>query len=137
MRLGDLLGERNHTEVALGQFLGAVAGASAEPSVRWRAARTHLLLHQPEAFRTALGSEDSLRGAHGGWLALESRALRDAGRGVEAAKASEQALSLDPLGEDIACDGEVRAPNGSASLPADPARRALCESVRVPILERP
>jgi hypothetical protein len=137
MRLGDLLGERNHNEVALGQFLAALTGGSAEPSVRFRAARTHLLLHQPEAFQTALGTKEMLRGAHGGWFALEGRALRDAGRTQDAAKASEHALSLDPLAEDVACDGEVRPANGTAALPAEPARRALCASTRVPIGERP
>jgi hypothetical protein len=137
MRLGDLLGERNHTEVALGQFLSALTGGGAEPSVRWRAARTHLLLQQPQSFPTALGTQEMLRGAHGGWFALEGRALRDGGRPEDAAKASEQALSLDPLAEDVACDGEVRPPNGTAALPADPARRALCASARVPIGERP
>ena len=137
LRLGDLLGERNHTEVALGQFLSALTDAPAESPVRFRAARTHLLLHQPEAFQSAIGTEAMLRGGHGGWFALEARALRETGHGPAAVKASEQALSLDPLAEDVACDGFVRAPNGTATLPADPARRALCESARVPIQLRP
>jgi len=131
-RLGDLLLARGHSEAARREFQSALEAAPAEPSIHWRLARTCLLLGDDAAFRTALGDRDKLRAADGGWLALSSRALREDGHAAEAAEASEHALGLDPLLEDVACEGAVRAPGGSAPLPADPDRRALCESARTP-----
>jgi hypothetical protein len=131
-RLGDLLLGRGHSEAARREFQSALEAAPAEPSIHWRLARTCLLLRDDTGFRAALGDRDQLRAADGGWLALSSRALREDGHAAEAAEASEHALGLDPLLEDVACEGAVRAPGGSAPLPADPDRRALCESARTP-----
>ncbi|HTQ04471.1 MAG TPA: hypothetical protein VMI54_11475 [Polyangiaceae bacterium] len=131
-RLGDLLLERGHTEAARHEYRAALDAAPAEPSIRWRLARASLLLDDQPGFRAALGDRDKLRAADGGWLALSSRALREDGHAAEAADASEHALALEPLLEDVACDGAVRAPGGTAPLPADPDRRALCQSVRAP-----
>lgn len=131
-RLGDLLLDRGHAEAARREYRSALEAAPAEASIRWRLARTCLLLGDQPGFREALGERDKLRAADGGWLALSSRALREDGRTAEAADASEQALALEPLLEDVACEGAVRAPGGSAPLPADPDRRALCEAARTP-----
>jgi len=132
MRLGDLLVERGHAPAARREYRSALEGAPAEPSLRWRAARASLLVGDEAGFREDLGSRDAMRAAHGGWLALSSRQLRQEGRGADADLASEHALAVDPLSEDVACEGAVRAPGGTAPLPADPARRALCESARTP-----
>jgi hypothetical protein len=136
VRLGDLLAERGHAQAARLEYRSALDGAPSEPSLRYRVARTSLLVGDEPGFREALGTREKLRGAHGGWLALEGRALRADGRTAEADAAAEHALALDPLAEDVACDGSVRAPGGSAPLPADPARRALCEAARTPPRER-
>jgi hypothetical protein len=132
MRLGDLLVERGHPVAARRQYLGALDAAPSEPALRWRAARANLLVGDEPGFVEALGPREKLRSAHGGWLALSSRLLRSQGRAAEAALASEHALGLDPLSEDVACEGAVRPPGGSAPLPNDPARRTLCESSRNP-----
>jgi len=131
-RLGDLLLERGHAEAARREYRGALEAAPSEPSIHWRLARASLLVGDTAAFRAALGTREKLRGADGGWLALESRALREDGRTAEAAEASEHALALEPYLEDVACEGAVRATGGSAPLPADADRRALCESARTP-----
>jgi hypothetical protein len=136
VRLGDLLAERGHAAAARVEYRSALDAASSEPSLRYRIARTSLLVGDEPGFRDGLGSREKLRGAHGGWFALEGRALRADGRVAEADAASEHALALDPLSEDVACDGSVRAPGGSAPLPVDPARHALCEGARLPPRER-
>ncbi|HEY3496457.1 MAG TPA: hypothetical protein VGK73_17280 [Polyangiaceae bacterium] len=135
--LGDLLSDRGHTQAALRQYRAALAAAPAEANVRWRAARTEILAGENAAKGggasvETLGAEAELRGAHAGWLALHGHALAKAGRVPEAQAALEHALALDPLAEDVACEGEVRPPGGTAPLPADPAKRALCASVRKP-----
>lgn len=131
-RLGDLLVERGHSEAARREYRAALEIAPAEPALRWRAARANLLVGDEPGFRDALGQRDKLRAAHGGWLALSSRLLRQQGHAAEAELASEHALAVDPLSEDVACEGAVRAPGGTAPAPTDPARRALCESARTP-----
>ena len=132
IRLGDLLLDRGHSEAARREYRAALEVAPAEPALRWRVARASLLVGDESGFREALGPREKLRGAHGGWLALSSRALREDGQVGAAAEASEHALALDPLLEDVACEGAVRAPGGSAPVPLDPDRRTLCESARKP-----
>jgi hypothetical protein len=132
IRLGDLLLDRGHPEAARREYRSGLEVASSEPAIRWRVARASLLVGDQPGFRDALGERRKLRAAHGGWLALSARALREDGKLAEAAEASEHALALDPLLEDVACEGAVRAPGGSAPLPADAERRSLCESTRKP-----
>jgi hypothetical protein len=136
VRLGDLLAERGHAPAARLEYTSALEAAPSEPALRYRLARANLLVGDEPGFRESLGAREKMRSAHGGWLALESRALRADGRQTEAAAASEHALSLDPLLEDVACEGAVRAPGGSAPLPVDGSRRALCEAARTPPTER-
>jgi hypothetical protein len=131
-RLGDLLLDRGHFEAARREYRAALEGAPSEPSIHWRLARASLLLGDQPGFREALGPREKLRSADGGWLALESRALKEDGKNAEAAEASEHALAVEPYLEDVACEGAVRAAGGSAPLPADAERRALCESARTP-----
>ena len=130
--LGDLLASRGHTREALRQYKAALDVAPAEASVRWRAARTELLVGDAEHFEATLGTEPELRGAHAGWLALRGRALGKAGRAADAAATLEHALALDPLSEDVACEGEIRPSGGTAPLPSAPDKGALCASVRKP-----
>jgi hypothetical protein len=129
--LGDLLAARGHTRAALTQYRAAVELAPAESSVRFRAARTELVLGEEAAAAKTLGTEADVRGAHAGWLALRGRELKKT-NGPSAEAALEHALALDPLSEDVACEGLVRAPGGSAPFPENQDKRALCASVRKP-----
>jgi hypothetical protein len=131
--LGDLLAERRHTKAALTQYRAALALGPAEGAVRWRAARTELLAGEPADFEKTLGTEAELRGPHAGWLSLRGRSLEKSGPSPEAAATFEHALALDPLDEDVACEGQVRPPGGSAPLPREPAKQALCAAARRPL----
>jgi hypothetical protein len=134
--LGDLLANRQHTQAALTQYRAALALAPAEANVRWRVARTEQVLGDDSASQKTIGTEPEVRAAHAGWLALRGRGLRKAGQGPEADAALEHALALDPLSEDVACEGEVRPPGGPPTLPPDPSKRELCASVQKPAAAR-
>ncbi len=137
VRLGDLLFDRGHSAEAAGQFDLAVAAAENEPAVRWRAARARFDSGEPDQARARLGGPDDISSAHGAWFALHGRFLRQDGKQEDAQSAFLLGISLDPLSEDVACEGHwtVRSPRvGPASepfLPAEPTRRALCKEARL------
>lgn len=140
VRLGDLLVERGHPRAALAEYRAALELAPTHAGVRFRAARAALAVRDRPAAEEALGTLRDVRAPYGAWMALRGRFDREAGKEGEAAAALDHALGLDPLSVDVACEGELFAadleqtdPPGPAvpdKLPADPFRRALCESVR-------
>jgi hypothetical protein len=137
VRLGDLLFDRGHSGAAAGQFDLAVEAADKEPAVRWRAARARFDLGELEVARSSLGGTDDIASAHGPWFALEGRFLRQDGKQEEAESSFLLGIALDPLSEDVACEGywtARSAPAGPAPrpfLPAEPTRRALCREARL------
>jgi hypothetical protein len=140
VRLGDLLVERGHPRAALSEFRGALELAPSHAGIRFRAARAALALRDREAAEAALGTPRDVRAPHGGWMALRGRFDQEAGRAGDAAAELDHAIGLDPLNVDVACEGQLFAPDLEKTepasppvpdkLPADPFRRALCESVR-------
>lgn len=140
VRLGDLLVERGHPRAALAEFRAALELAPTHAGVRFRAARAALAVRDREAAQAALGTLRDVRAPYGAWMALRGRFDREAGKAAEASAALDHALGLDPLSIDVACEGQLFAPDFERSepptpapedkLPADPHRRALCESVR-------
>jgi hypothetical protein len=137
VRLGDLLFDRGHSPQAAGQFDLAVAAAENEPAVRWRAARARLGSGEPDQARDRLGGEDDISSAHGAWYALHGRFLRQDGKWEDAQTSFLLGIALDPLSEDVACEGHwtARSPQGGPApepfLPAEPTRRALCKEARL------
>jgi hypothetical protein len=131
MRLGDLLSARGAKKAALIQYDEALALGPHEPSVRFRAAWTSLFLpsDDPRAWRERLGTLAEIRGPHGGWFALEGRRLSEDGAGAEASMTQGHALGLDPLSEEVACEGQP-SKGGASTFPSDPNRRKLCEAAR-------
>jgi hypothetical protein len=136
VRLGDLLFSRGHSAAALEQLGGTIKLVPTEPALRWRVARAHLALGNEAGSTNALGSLPEIGSAHGGWFALTGRVARARGAKPEAERAFGLGIALDPLAEDVACEGHWRArgPGGAlppdAPLPADLARRALCAAAR-------
>jgi hypothetical protein len=131
-RLGDLLGERGALRASLVEYDEALALGPHEASVRHRAARTSLaaLPDDEKGSEERLGRLADVRAPHGGWFALEGRRLKKGGANAEALSAQAHSLGLDPLSEDVACEGEPGASAGTGTMPSDPNRRNLCEAVR-------
>jgi hypothetical protein len=137
VRLGDLLFDRGHSLEAAGQFDLAVAAAENEPAVRWRAARARLDSGEADQARERLGGEDDISSAHGAWFALRGRFLRQDGKQEDAQASFLLGIALDPLREDVACEGHwtARSARGGSArkpfLPAEPTRGALCKEARL------
>jgi hypothetical protein len=131
MRLGELLSERGAKKAALAQYDEALAFGPHEPSVRFHAAWASLSVagDDPKGWRGRLGTLAEIRGAHGGWFALEGRRLSEDGQSAESVTTQGHALGLDPLSEEVACEGRA-SEVGASTLPSDPNRRKLCEAAR-------
>jgi hypothetical protein len=132
IRLGDLLSERGALKAALVEYDEALALGPHEASVRHRAARTSLavLPDDEKGSEERLGRLADVRAPHGGWFALEGRRLKKGGATAEALTAQAHSLGLDPLSEDVACEGEPGTNGAAVIWPSDPNRRKLCEAVR-------
>jgi hypothetical protein len=134
VRLADLLFSRGHSDAAALELDGVLERAGTEPSLRWRAARAKLA-SDAAAARTALGTEQAIGSGHGGWFALSGRFQRESGDRALAERQFRLGIALDPLAEDVACEGHwvPRGPTGRGTAPApptDPARRELCLAAR-------
>jgi hypothetical protein len=130
-RLGDLTASRGHFAAALVELEPALTRASSEPGLRWRAGRSALLGGDAARASRLIGALEDVSAAHGGWFALHGRLRREAGDPAAAEASFSMALSLDPLSEDVACEGALRARGAAdAPPPADRSRRELCEAAR-------
>jgi len=133
-RLGDLTAARGHFAAALVELEPALTRASSEPALRWRAGRAALAGREAARASRLIGGLGDISAAHGGWFALHGRLRREAGDPAAAEASFAMARSLDPLSEDVACEGMLRARAGASApddpLPADRSRRDLCEAAR-------
>jgi predicted Zn-dependent protease len=135
VRLNDLLREAGKARSAADVIAPSLGKEQREPSVRYRGARALLDVGEPAEARAALGALTEIGSIHGPWFALHGRLLREAGDRERAEEAFRTGIGVDPLSEDVACEGEREsggATTGSAGpkLPEDPARRELCRAVR-------
>lgn len=136
LRLGDLLFSRGHSAAAATEYDGALRLVGTEAALRWRAGRAHLAAGDQPGARQALGSLTDLGSGHGGWFALTGRFQREAGDTAAAQRSFALGIGLDPLDEDVACEGQWTPRSARAvavevpPLPQEPARRALCEAAR-------
>jgi hypothetical protein len=136
VRLGDLLFDRGHSAAAAAYFRMALTPASKEAAVRWRAARALLDVDRAREAREQLGVQDAIDGPFGPWFALRGRLLREAGDTPAGERSFGLGIALDPLSEDVACEGYWRPRRAHESvarvpLPEAPARRALCKQARL------
>ena len=134
-RLGDLLYERGAEKAALALYDEALALGPHEAAVRFRAAWASLAVPEPDpaAWRTRLGTQADIRGTHGGWFALEGRRFREDGAESDARTTLDHALGLDPLSEEVACEGYREASSHTTvpTFPSEPDKKRLCEAQRV------
>lgn len=132
-RLSDLLRESAHPLSAADMLLPVLTPGLSEPSIRYRAARA--LLDAGEAARAdaSLGTLTEIASVYGPWFALHGTRLRRSGDAAAAETAFGLGIAVDPLSEDVACEGELGAPLGQGKLPTNAERQALCRAAR----ERP
>jgi hypothetical protein len=135
IRLGDLLYSRGYGAAAVRELEPVVEAARDEPVVCWRAARALLAADRPEDARRRLGRLNDIKSPHGPWFGLSGRFARESGDPEGAKTASTLGMALDPLAEEVACEGHFALPGpgssgAAAPLPSDPAQRALCEAAR-------
>jgi hypothetical protein len=131
LRLGDLLFGRGQSKAASVQLDLALKGAPREAALRWRAARAHLAIQELDDAVTALGKAGDVRSLHGAWFALTGRVQAEA-KDPRADLSFRMGIAVDPLSEDVACEGQWT-PRGGGAAPAppkEPNRRALCLSAR-------
>lgn len=143
LRLGELLSNAGHSRALLGLLEPDLARAGRVAPLRWQLGRAAWLDGRSDG-PALLGDFRDIDAVHGAWLALRGhwalpgQEAAPAAGGAEAARRSpeelwEQAVAVDPLLVDVACEGypkELPLPSQAPPLPNDPARRALCEHVR-------
>jgi Peptidase MA superfamily len=133
VRLGDLLFARGHAPESAEEFAPAVRALGGDAALRFRGARSLLASDQHDAAVAALGTLADVHVVHGGWQALSGRLLAESGDAKAADSAFERGIAVDPLSEDVACEGRPRpraAGKPEPPLPRDARRRALCEAAR-------
>jgi hypothetical protein len=136
VRLTDLLFSRGHSAAAATEIEAAFKLIGSEPSVRFRTARARLAAGDPPAARAALGTLVDVGAGHGGWFALGGRFQRDGGNAASADRSFRLGMALDPLSEEVACEGQWTPRNlgperpPAPALPKDPAWHALCRAAR-------
>lgn len=134
-RLSDLLLARGHAQAASLEIEPIRAQSLDDPAVRMRAARAKLAMGDREGAAEALGTETEFSSVDGPWFAIRGRLLREGGDRAAAEAAFALGIALDPLAEEVACEGYLRIPDSgqksdAAPLPEDAVRRALCASAR-------
>ena len=131
-RLGDLLHERGADKAALTLYDEMLAVAPHEPFVRFRAAWASLSAEGGDQadWRKRLGAMADIRGAHGGWLALEGRRQREDGAAADARATQDHSRGLDPLSEAVACEGQAASRAGPPTGVNGENARRLCDAVR-------
>lgn len=136
LRLGDLLFDRGAFAAAERKYDAALEVAPSEAMVRFRAARTRLARKDLEGAQRVLGDDTSVNTDHGGWLALRARVASEQGKPELARSLIARALGLDPLAEEVACEGYFALPKSDAAAPSRPPRATspdferLCDGVR-------
>lgn len=132
-RLSELLLDQGRAVSAAEIIEPAVTPGLLDPSLRFRAARAALDAGKPDEARTFLGTLSEIGSVHGAWFALHGRFLREQGEARAAEQAFGTAIAVDPLSEDVACEGERArgvAAGGAAKVPSTPERSALCAAAR-------
>jgi len=131
-RLGELLHERGADKAALALYDEALDLGHHEPFIRFRAAWASLSADGSDAggWRKRLGAMADIRGAHGGWLALEGRRQREDGAPADGKATQDHSLGLDPLSEAVACEGQVASPGAAPGGASHSDAERLCDAVR-------
>ncbi len=127
LRLADLFYRRGHYDAASATIEPALDAAGDLALVRWRAARAALADHRPQDAEEALGGVSDIDIVHGAWYALKGRFWKERGEVDQARRAFDLALSVDPLFDEVACEGHLKTEEFSSP---SAEREALCKAAR-------
>ncbi|HKO52416.1 MAG TPA: hypothetical protein VJV79_32135, partial [Polyangiaceae bacterium] len=145
VRLADLLAGRGHGRESASEvepLLAAPSSLSRLPQLRARVASGLYAGGDDLGAERALGTVAEIDGLYGPWFALAGRGFERRAQHAEAESAFTLGLSVDPLSDEVACEGYAgKRPAGSAGDLADigtkepplPTRAAwleLCKAAR-------
>lgn len=125
VQLAELLQRRGHHAPAEKHFRKAHELAPHDASIRCGLAANLEALGRRNEAEPLVSRIEDVHAEHGGWYALHGRYARERGENEVAAEAFEVGVHLDPLGEEVACEGE----KGDAA-PSQPRKAALCRAAR-------
>jgi len=126
-RLADLLHGRGHADAAHATLEPGRKGAGAPTAVRWRSARASARSGLLERAGEELGTISELDVLHGAWFALRGRVDQAQGRLADGRRSLTLGVALDPLFDEVACEGHSRE---DSFEPENPDGRALCRAAR-------
>lgn len=124
-QLGELLQRRGHHGPAEKHFRKAHELAPNDASIRCGLAISLEALGQRNEAEPLVSRIEDVHAEIGTWYALHGRYARERGEDEIAKEAFDVGVLLDPLGEEVACEGE----KGDAQ-PAEPRKEALCRAAR-------
>ena len=127
-RLAVLLLAREHPAEALTELAHLApprTGEPGDPSLRWLQARAlEAAGHGPEA-RKAVGDPPDVVSPYGPWWAIRGRLARQVGDEAAAGGSFAEAVAVDPLDPEAACETVI-----PTDLPSEAAKARLCEAAR-------
>lgn len=126
-RLADLLHGRGHADAAHATLEPARKKAGALSAVRWRSARSSARAGHLDRAGDELGNVRDLDVLHGAWFALHGRVEQAHGNHKVARRSFALGIALDPLFDEVACEGHAREDEFE---PENADARALCEAAR-------
>jgi len=138
VRLSDLLALRGHGRESTTEVEPLLTATPRIAQVRERAARGLYQAGDDAGAERSLGALTEIDGLYGPWFALSGRGFEHRGQVAEAENAFTLGLSVDPLSDEVACEGYPRAPRDAASkaptveppLPTRSNWKELCENAR-------
>lgn len=124
VQLGELLQKRGHHAPAEKHLRKAHELAPHDGSIRCGLAASLEALGRRSEAEPLVSRIEDLHAENGTWYALHGRYARERGEDAVAEEAFEVGVLLNPLGEEVACEGEKDA------WPSEPRKEALCRAAR-------
>jgi hypothetical protein len=141
VRLADLLAGRGHGRQSANEVEPLLNSLARLPQIRARVASGLYAAGDDAGAERAVGTVAEIDGLYGPWFALAGRGFKRRGQLADAEAAFTLGLSVDPLSDEVACEGYAgnRRPESESEpgtgpkeppLPTRPAWLELCKAAR-------